>query len=346
MTDTSVWGVVIVNYNSARFALDAAMSVLGDCADAHVVIVDNASTNDSMDLFKQAFRDGQYQAHHPTNPVADHEIRYARLKGIPVEFAEETDESSARVTIIRAKENRGFAAGCNIGLRFLERKNVCDHYLLLNPDALVAKGAMAAFEAALCVEGAGLCGATVLLAGQPGRVQAFGGAALNPVTLMGHNIGQGELLFSAPPTEVVEASIDYPLGAAIALRREYLHTAGYMDERYFLYYEEVDWALAGRKVGRPVWAREAHILHHYGVSSKSEFPTPDEPSMRSALSEYHMVRSRLLFCLKWRPWLAPVVLFMGLAQCFLRIRRGRFSAAMALARGLQPGAALQYKHAE
>lgn len=344
MKETARWGAVIVNYNSARFALDAAMSVLGERPDAHVVIVDNASTNDSMNVFQTVIRDRRRKEHLPANPVVDQEIRYALLSDIHAVIAEDTrgEVTKAQLTILRAKENKGFAAGCNIGLRFLERMDCCTHYLLLNPDAVIGKGAMSAFEDRLADEHAGLCGATILLAGQPGRVQAFGGAALNPLTLMGRNIGQGDLLFSAPAASKVEANIDYPLGASIALRRSFLHDVGYMDERYFLYYEEADWAMAGKAVGQTVWAREAYVFHHYGVASKSVFPTENNPSQRSPLSEYHMIRSRLLFCLKWRPWLAPIVLATGLGQCLMRLRRGRIKAAVALARGLLPGAPPRY----
>ncbi len=126
--------------------------------------------------------------------------------------------------------------------------------------------------------------------------------------------------------------------SAIALKADYLKRAGFLDERYFLYYEEADWALAGGADLRVVWARDAVVFHHYGVSSGSQFAAARRPNERSPLADYHMARSRFLFALKWRPWLAPVVLGLGAGQVLTRLARGRRRAALALARGTLPGA--------
>ncbi|MEL7488621.1 MAG: hypothetical protein AAGJ87_15560, partial [Pseudomonadota bacterium] len=189
----------------------------------------------------------------------------------------------------------------------------------------------------LADQDAGFCGGTILRANAGGRVQAFGGAHLNPVTLMGRNFGDGAMLFEAPDQASIEAEMTYPLGAAIACRADFFRRVGYMDERYFLYYEEADWAFAGARHGRCVWAREAFIYHYYGAASRSFF-SEDGASKRSPLADYHMARSRFLFALKWRPWLAPVLLAIGAGQVALRLVRGRWRAALALARGAAPGA--------
>ena len=59
------------------------------------------------------------------------------------------------------------------------------------------------------------------------------------------NIGEGARFSDSRDAAQTESQLSYPLGAAIAFRRDYLSRAGYLDERYFLYYEEADWALAG-----------------------------------------------------------------------------------------------------
>ncbi len=336
----AAWGAVIVNYNSARFALDAALSVLGDDPDAAVVIVDNASTNNSRRIFEDAVGAGAHRPFAPELGGAAPRPRPADLRDVSAAILEEgaPPPPGTSLSIVLAQDNAGFSAGCNKGLRFLRRHRDCARYLLLNPDAVVAAGALDAFAAALAAPDAGLCGGTVLLANDPGRVQAFAGARLRPLSLMGENIGQGELLIGAPETAAVEARLDYPLGAAVALKADYLDQAGYLDERYFLYYEEADWALAGWPSTRTVWARDAVVFHHYGVSSGSQFAGARRPAERSPLAEYHMARSRLLFALKWRPWLAPLVFAVGAGQILTRLRRGRRDAALALARGALPGA--------
>ena len=328
------WGVVIVNFNSARFAIEAAQSALADNPDGVVVIVDNASTDESWNYFEEIRNEGVKGTDY-----------LAPLSAADIELVEQDQELLYRppLIIIKARKNLGFAAGCNIGLTHLLRFAACDHYLLLNPDALVGAGAHNAFESVLKDKTVGLCGATVLLAGDPKkRAQAFGGARMKPITLMGENCGAGMALVDRPSREEVEAVLSYPLGAAIAFRADYVHSIGLLDERYFLYYEEADWAFSGSKLYRCAWAPDAIIAHRYGGSSGSEYRFGAQPSNRSPLSDYHMVRSRLLFALKWRPWLAPIVVLLSGAQVFRRLARGRVMSAIAVARGAIPGAARAY----
>lgn len=326
------FGAVIVNYRCAPLALDAALSFLGD-GGARAIIVDNVSEDGSADLIADVI--AGRRVHHPAPPPAP-------LEGCDVRFADPTRLAPGRLALMRAKANRGFAAGSNIGLRALASTPGLDRFLLLNPDALIAEGALAAFAARLNEDGAGLCGATVVMFDAPHAAQAFGGAAFDPVLLTGRNIGEGCALSEKPDRRSVEEKLDYPLGAAIALRKDYLARAGYLDERYFLYYEEVDWARAGGAAHPPVWAPDAVVYHRYGAASKSERRAAGEASARSALSDYHMTRSRILYAAKWRPPLAPLAMLAGGAQAARRLMRGRRANAAAVLRAALPGSPRQF----
>ena len=105
--------VVIVNYRTPELTQDAVASLAGeidpDC-DA-VVVVDNASDDGSAERLE--------------GWLAEHGFaRWARL--------------------VRAPGNRGFAAGNNLGLRAVD----AELYLLLNSDAQLRPGALAALLAA------------------------------------------------------------------------------------------------------------------------------------------------------------------------------------------------------
>lgn len=326
MNQGARFGAVIVNYRCAPLALDAALSFLGD-GGARAVIVDNASDDGSPDYIERALRDGAHAPSPPPDP----------LPGRAVRFADPQRLAPERLTVLRAKKNDGFAAGCNAGLRVLTAIPRIDRYLLLNPDAVLATGALAAFAGRLEEGRAGLCGASVVAFDAPHAVQAFGGAAFHPLTLTGRNIGEGSALSDMPDRRSVESRLGYPLGAAIALRKDYLSRAGYLDERFFLYYEEIDWARAGGAAHRPVWAPEAVVYHRYGAASKSERRMAGEPSRRSPLSDYHMTRSRVLFAAKWRPPLAPLAMLAGGAQAARRYVRGRPENGAAVLRASLPG---------
>ncbi len=335
MRQEARFGAVIVNYNCAPLAIDAALSFIG-AGGARAIIVDNASPDGSADVIEAVLAG---RAAHESAPVP------SPIEGDEPELPLATSLPAGALRLARSPRNGGFAFGCNIGLRALAATPGVDRLLLLNPDALLSKRALGRFAERLLEDRAGLCGATVVGFEEPHRVQAFGGAALDPVLLAGRNIGDGDAIEDAPPRRDVERRLSYPLGAAIALRRDYLSRAGYLDERYFLYYEEADWALAGGAANRPVWAREAVVYHRYGAASKSRRAEIGAPSERSPLSDYHMTRSRILFALKWRPYLAPLAIAAGGAQAATRLSRGRPANAAAVLRGSIPGSARDYRGA-
>ena len=329
------FGVVIVNYNCAALSLSAALSALGDDATARIVIVDNGSTDDSIAYLESVFAD---QRTHQSQPPSDADPapRFEDIHDVTTAFAGEDGEPAgdAQITILTLRRNLGFAAGCNAGLRYLRGKHDPAHYLLLNPDALLGAGALAAFEDRLQDENAGLCGASVLRHERPHKAQAFGGARLNSLTLLGDNIGAGRAMKNAPSRDFVEAAMSYPLGAAMAFRKSYLDVVGYLDERFFLYYEEADWARRGAPGYKPVWAPLAVVYHRHGAVAGSRL----QPGERSSLSDYHMARSRMLYASKWRPITLPILWLGGVFQAIRRLMRGHWRQALAVAAGSVPGA--------
>lgn len=337
MRQQSRFGAVIVNYNCGRLALDAALSFLG-AGGAAAIIVDNASPDGSADEIERVIKgEARHAPEAPPSPVE---------RRTPA-FADPLTLKPGALRLIRSSKNGGFAFGCNTGLRALAATPGIDRLLLLNPDAVIASDCLSAFAARLSDDRAGLCGATVVEFDAPHRVQCFGGASLDPLLLIGRNIGEGASFAELPDRLHVEARLGYPLGAAIAFRRDYLARAGYLDERYFLYYEEADWALAGGPPNRPAWAPGALVYHRYGAASKSRRADAGQASERSALADFHMTRSRILFAMKWRPLLTPVAVGAGLVQALTRLARGRRENAEAIFRACLPvkSAAAKYEEA-
>ncbi|MBT8471541.1 MAG: glycosyltransferase family 2 protein [Marinicaulis sp.] len=322
-------GAVIVNYNTGALAIDAALSILGDVPSVKIVIVDNASIDDSISVLRSAFS-GEVD-HVPLAPTnAPSPVGFAALPTISAEFLEEDCEPSGKnITVIQARRNHGFGAGCNIGLRFLQRRFNPNIFLLLNPDALLATGAINAFRSRLADREAGLCGASILRFENPQETQAFGGASLNRLTLLGKNIGAGPASDQLPTRNLVESNLSYPLGAAIAFRKDFLEHAGFFDENYFLYYEEADLVRRGAPAFRPVWAPEAIVYHRHGASAGSR----RKQGGRSVLADFHMARSRMLYARKWRPILTPLLLLLSCGQACRRILRGHWRQAGAIMRG-------------
>ncbi len=65
-------------------------------------------------------------------------------------------------------------------------------------------------------------------------------------------------------------------GATVILPKSYLKAVGGFDEKYFLYYEDTDFALRGSKLGlHPLLNSKLNVFHHHSVS------TGQNPEMRS-----------------------------------------------------------------
>jgi hypothetical protein len=66
-------------------------------------------------------------------------------------------------------------------------------------------------------------------------------------------------------------SIDHPLGACMLVRREAIAEAGLLDERYFMYSEEIDWCWRIRRCGWAIWQVPAAQVTHIGGAATRQF---------------------------------------------------------------------------
>ncbi|NQU11829.1 glycosyltransferase family 2 protein [bacterium] len=191
-----------------------------------------------------------------------------------------TDGSAAMVstefpqaTVIANDENRGFAAACNQGIAATTEPLV----LLLNPDTTI--------------DAPGL-GPLIQVMEQEPRVGACGPRILNPDGSLQPSCRRfptlGRLLFDEfglaklwPRSRVFAAyrmtwwshdtrrEVDQLMGAALLLRRTALDEVGLLDERFFVYYEEVDLCLRLHQHGwSVVFVPEAAVTHQAGHSAR------------------------------------------------------------------------------
>jgi GT2 family glycosyltransferase len=98
--------------------------------------------------------------------------------------------------------------------------------------------------------------------------------------------------------------IDYPVGASLFVTDHFLQSVGLMDERYFLFYEEMDWAERGRRLGfRPAVALNSRLRHREGASTGSHGSARN----KSLLAEHYGVVNRLRITRKLWPHYLPLV---------------------------------------
>ena len=238
MSPTPAVTIVTVTFRSRDFigrCLDAIAA--GTEAPVQIVVVDNDSDDGTADLVEQT---------HP------------------------------EVEVVRSGGNLGFAKGVNLGARQAE----APYILLLNPDTQVAPGSID-----LLLD----------LAAQHPEARVYGGVSVDadgvPDDLGSWNLpslwssvcfatGLNTLFPSSPrfnpgmhraPTGDRPVPVPAISGAFQLIERRLWEQLGGLDERFFMYGEDVDWALRARAAGAsPLVAPAARLIHEVGASSSSE----------------------------------------------------------------------------
>jgi hypothetical protein len=127
----------------------------------------------------------------------------------------------------------------------------------------------------------------------------------------------------------VERAMAYVEGASMLASRRFIDVVGPMDERYFLYSEEHDWAHRGRAAGfRLAWAPDSRVRHEHGGTIGSS------PQGGSPLSLFYLYRSKALFA--WRHYrvLLPFALASLCFEAFKLLVKGHPGKWWAAMRGL------------
>lgn len=231
--------LIIVNYNSGDF-LEACVSSAFHQVD-EVIVVDNASIDASLEKVEAAF------------------------------------SHDRKLQIVRNRENRGFAAACNIGVD----KTTGSYLLFLNPDCVLAPDSVKRLFGTLDdYPNAGMVGG--LLVDPDGTEQGGGRRAIpTPWRSFVRAFGLSRLsdrwprlfydfhLHKQPlPTHPIE--VEAISGACMLVRRAAMHDVGQWDEGYFLHCEDLDFSMALRRKGWTImFVPDARIVHDKGGCSRT-----------------------------------------------------------------------------
>lgn len=166
-----------------------------------------------------------------------------------------------KVRIIRTGGVAGFARANNMAVRAGRNATHCS-VLLLNNDTVVLSDAVPRLRELLDMERVGAVGPCILFANHPDQIWACGGVIRKFRVVI-----TGLLEISKPKPY----DVDYLPGAAILCRLSVWDLVGGLPEKYFLAYEEAEFALRIRKHKfRIMVDPEARILHKVGMSSDSQ----------------------------------------------------------------------------
>jgi len=290
-----------------------------------VLVCDNASTDDSWENMK-AWAEGRFAP----DVAADFPLRHLILPRVPkpipyLEYSDATDmrrpqKCDVPLVLIQTGTNLGFAGGNNVALRYAQSQGDYEYIWIINNDTLVQPLTLSHLVDKLrSAPSYGMCGGTVVYQHVPHLIQARGGNTYVP--WLGRTTPLGFL--ETPETEVCETHIEARMacvsGACLLVSKALVQTVGYLSEIYFLYFEELDWALRARQHGYQLaYAARAIMYHQEGASIGGG---NRDRAHKSWTADYFEIRNRLVFTRKFYPWAVPLVCLALLVTLGNRLRR-------------------------
>jgi N-acetylglucosaminyl-diphospho-decaprenol L-rhamnosyltransferase len=249
--------VVILNYNRADLLADCLASIYAHptrCA-LEVWVVDNASSDGSAQMVRASFP----QAHLIESPV-----------------------------------NGGYAYGNNLALRAI--RNAPDYILLLNNDTVVPAGAFDGLVDYLEARPeVGVVGPKLVLPDgsldlacrrsfPTPEVSFYRMTGLARLFPRSPRFGRYNLTYLDPDLEI---EVDAVVGACMLLRASVVQEVGLLDEQFFMYGEDLDWAYRIKQYGWRIAYYPRVTVHHYKRAASTRRAIPSIRAFYDAMRIFH-----------------------------------------------------------
>ena len=247
--------IIIVSWNVRKPLQDCLESIfrLTQNEKPHqVIVVDNASTDGTVDMVRQQFPE---------------------------------------VTMVANQTNVGFAAANNQGMRLSGAPAI----LLLNPDTLVHPGSLPAMVHAFVQHPkAGIIGPKLLNVDgtvQPSVRRLPSATALIAIALKIRHVWKNfpplQRYLATDVDENAEQAVGQVMGAAFLIRRELMKAIGLLDERFYIWFEEVDYCKRAADAGWETWyVPNATITHLGGESFRQQSNLQKQRQWQKSVQRY------------------------------------------------------------
>jgi len=277
ITEMPSINVIILNWNGYEDTMFSISSSLSQSySNFHVTVIDNGSSDSSLDDLQKLQND--------------------------------------KLNLISSSENKGFAGGVNLGLKYSVEKKY-DYCLLLNNDAILLPGAISNFVQFMQADDKlGICGGCVLNMDDD-RVQVNGGKKIN---------------FLSGRCNNSEFMPDFISGALMFIRMKAAKNIGFLSEEYFMYWEDAEYSLRTLKKGWSIGVCESAIARHKAMASTEN---------NISNYDYHFVRSSVIFFAAFGPkhlWLVPPII-VATKKYLKRLARGEFKNLKAISSAFKNG---------
>ena len=264
---TNKTNIVILNYNNAEDTVECIKSIFKiDNENICIVLIDNASTNDSVSFLNDWFI---------SKNIKIGKVSYmSDLDTFDVE-----DRLYSKINFIRVDSNNGYAAGNNIGIKYVTQNVFEEDYIwILNNDTIINSDTLK-----------NLIKNYNQLENE--NIALLGSKILNE-DLTIQSVGFTTKQYSQKEIEVLSnVEVEHISGCSVFFRVKKIKEIGYIPEEYFLYYEETDWMKHIKQKGFKIFTcLSSQLIHKHAKSTGGIY---------SPFVIYYMTRNQILFNRKY-----------------------------------------------
>lgn len=223
------------------------------------------------------------------------------------------------VKALKIKKNRGFTGGANFGIR--QAKG--DYIVIMNNDMTVDPNWLTELvEVANSDSKIGIVGSALL--NEHDVMDRLGYVETGKIILRFHRLHGGERHRKSFPKVM---DVDFTFGLT---KREVIEKTGLLDEKYFLYWEDVELCYAAKRAGyKIVVAPHAKLWHGGAVTTNRNLP----------LKTFHFYKNKIRFIMKNLGFVRklvniPLVLGNYTLQCLKHAAKGEFAISFAIVRAV------------
>lgn len=302
-------GIVTINWNNPQETLECLKSLASVSYDRkRIFVVDNGSSDNSV-----AILSAQQQA--------------------------------LNFKLVESKQNTGFSGGCNIGMRKALEDGDASYILFLNNDTTVAPDFLdKLIEGAQSDSDGGIWAPIIYYSARPDEIWFAGGklhwVCISQIGEHKHRIEEGQTLLggSDPPVaSSVYLETEFITGCAMLVRRKVAQRVGKWDERFFLYFEDIDYSLRAKEAGWKLHIiPSAKIWHKVSATALSKVGSP-------TILYYHHRNGMLLTRLHGPFWANVYKHYWAMAKVKLQILKILFGRNREQSRAIIRGIRDYYK---
>jgi len=338
--------ILILNWNGWKDTIECLESVFRNSySNYQVVVIDNGSTDGSMERIKAWAKGEQEVKVDPSNPLYHLSNPPVQKPILYIEYDRKTAEAGGLperekalygkllkgiphpMILIQTGDNLGFAGGNNVGIRYALAKDDFEYVWFQNNDTVIDKNALTEMvKLAETSKKIGMVGSKIMNYYSPNVIDVIGGGDFIPWMGIAREIGSGEL--DKGQWERKAINMTYAKGASMLVRSDVIRNIGLIDESYFLYSEETDWCI---RAFRNNWKLKCSLRSLIWHKKKKSVKVYEKGNLSEFHKEYYIARNNLILLKKFYKKYLAIGFLLSFGIKFLVIvtrKKGRHSTTL------------------